>query len=111
MSEYESSSDEKRHLEHAAAKLFMHQHERDTRHEIRYIWHNQPSRPDISCVLEGERMDIEIAGLYGYKQEAMKILERSLTEKTRTELHDQACCSEVHQHLLNVLNRILINKA
>jgi hypothetical protein len=56
-------------------------------------------------------MDIEIAGLYGYKQEAMKILERSLTEKTRTELHDQACCSEVHQHLLNVLNRILINKA
>ena len=111
MTEYESSSDEKRHLEHEAAKIFMRQYEKNTGHEIRHIWHNQPSRPDISCVLEGERLDLEIAHLYGSEQEAMKILERSLTEKTRAELREQACCSDVNQRLLNALNRILMNKA
>ena len=58
MSEYESSSAEKLHLEHEAAKLFMRHYEKETGHEIRHIWHNEPSRPDISCILEGSRLDL-----------------------------------------------------
>jgi len=111
MREYESSSAEKRHLEHEAAKLFMRHYEKNTGHEIRHIWHNEPSRPDVSCILEGARLDLEIAHLYGSEQEAMKILDRCLSEKTRAELQEQACCSDVHQRLLNALNRILMNKA
>jgi hypothetical protein len=111
MSEHESSSNEKLRLEHEAAKLFMRQYEKDTGHEIRHIWHNEPNRPDVSCVLEGSRLDLEIAHLYGSEQEAMKILDRCLSEKTRAELREQACCSDVHQRLLNALNRILMNKA
>tara|TARA_R110002072_G_scaffold283828_1_gene447473 strand:+ start:14667 stop:15239 length:573 start_codon:yes stop_codon:yes gene_type:complete len=111
MPEFESSAAEKRHLEHEAAKIFMRRYEKETGHEIRHIWHNQPTRPDVSCVLEGERLDLEIAHLYGSEQEAMKILGRSLTEKTRAELRQQACCSDVHQRLLKALNRILTNKA
>ncbi len=111
MHEFESSSAEKLHLEHEAAKLFMRSYEKSTGHEIRHIWHNQPIRPDVSCELEGERLDLEIAHLYGSEQEAMKILGRNLTDKTRDELKQQACCSNVHQRLLNALNRILTNKA
>ncbi len=111
MHEYESSSEEKVHLEHEAAKLFMRHYEKKTGHEIRHIWHNEPNRPDVSCVLQGSRLDLEIAHLYGSEQEAMKILDRELTERTRAELREQACCSNVHQRLLNALNRILMNKA
>ena len=111
MFEHESSTSEKLRLEHEAAKSFMRQYEKNTGHEIRHIWHNEPSRPDVSCVLEGERLDLEIAHLYGSEQEAMKILGRSLSDKTRDELREQACCSDVHQRLLNALNRILMNKA
>jgi len=111
MSHFESSSAEKIHLEHEAAKLFMRQYEKRTGHEIRHIWHNQPMRPDVSCVLEGQRLDLEIAHLYGSEQEAMKILKRALTEKTRAELQAQANFSDVDQRLLNALNRILLNKA
>tara|TARA_R110002167_G_scaffold94762_12_gene252727 strand:- start:20 stop:535 length:516 start_codon:yes stop_codon:yes gene_type:complete len=111
MRNYESSSSEKLHLEHEAAKLFMRQYEKATGLEIRHIWHNEPNRPDVSCILEGSRLDLEIAHLYGSEQEAMKILGRSLSDKTRSELREQACCSDVHQRLLNALNRILINKA
>lgn len=111
MTEYESSSAEKRHLEHEAAKLFMRHYEKNTGHQIRHIWHNEPSRPDVSCILEDSRLDLEIAHLYGSEQEAMQILDRSLSEKTREELREQACCSDVHQRLLNALNRILMNKA
>ena len=111
MPEFESSTAEKLHLEHEAAKLFMRRYEKDTGHQIRHIWHNQPIRPDVSCMLEGERLDLEIAHLYGSEQEAMKILGRSLSERTRAELREQACCSDVNQRLLNALNRILTNKA
>lgn len=111
MPEHESSSAEKRYLEHQAAKLFMRHYEKNTGHEIRHIWHNKPSRPDVSCELQGSRLDLEVAHLYGSEQEAMEILHRDLTDKTREELREQADCSDTHQRLLNALNRILLNKA
>lgn len=106
-----SSTDEKIELEHQAAKLFMRRYEKLTGEEIRHIWHNKPNKPDVSCELEGQRLDIEIAHLYGSEAEAMKILKRNLTEKTREALQEQARCSSVHDRLLSALNRILENKA
>jgi hypothetical protein len=105
-----NSEQEKIELEHLAAKLFMRCYERNTGKHIRHIWHNDPIRPDVSCMLEGERLDIEIAHLYGSEEEAMAILGRNLTEKTRATLHtlkDELA----EERLLQSLNRILENKA
>jgi len=101
---------EKIELEHEAARLFMRQWERTTGVPIRHIWHNRPTKPDCSCFLDGERLDLEIAHLYGTEAEAMAILGRDLSEQTRHELalmdHDRQ-----DERLLNALNRILAAKA
>ena len=101
---------EKVELEHEAAKVFMRCYERYANTPIRHIWHNQPRKPDVSCYLEGERLDLEIAHLYGSEQEAMQMLGRALDEHTASE------CKALEQsnprdRLLNALNRILANKA
>ncbi len=105
------SESEKIALEHAAARLFMRWYERKTGVRIRHIWHNQPSRPDVSCLLDGERLDMEIAHLYGAEQEAMQLLGRELSEKTHQELISLGQVKDAHVRLLQALNRILANKS
>lgn len=105
------SQNEKIRLEHEAAKLFMHRYEKDTGVHFRHIWHNEPSQPDVSAWLDGERLDIEIAHLYGSEQEAMKILGRDLSDKTLGELRQLQNEQDVQKRLLFALNRILNNKA
>lgn len=106
-----SSQSEKLDLEHDAAKRFMRTYEKQTGREIRHLWHNQPTKPDVSCLLEGEKLDIEVAHLYGSEAEAMQILGRDLTEPTRQALREQAVEQNTHQRLLDALNRILAQKA
>ncbi|MEL0613496.1 hypothetical protein [Marinomonas arenicola] len=104
------SEEEKIALEHQAAKLFMRWYERNTGKTIRHIWHNNPIRPDVSCLLEGEPLDLEIAHLYGDEPEAMAILGRDLTNKTRAALHKLES-EPADSRLLQALNRILENKS
>jgi hypothetical protein len=111
LQEFENSEQEKMALEHQAAKLFMRWYERDTGKLIRHLWHNQPNKPDVSCQLEGQRLDLEIAHLYGSEQEAMAILGRELSELTRLELRELVSNSEPNKRLLVALNRILYNKS
>lgn len=106
-----SSEQEKIELEHEAAKLFMRWYEKNTGQIIRHIWHNRPQKPDVSCFLNGSRLDLEIAHLYGSEQEAMKILGRNLDEKTKQELRLLEHFSDPHERLINALNRILDSKA
>ncbi|CAM3518948.1 hypothetical protein [Parendozoicomonas haliclonae] len=106
-----SSEQEKVELEHEAAKLFMRWYEQQTGQKIRHIWHNQPRKPDVSCLLNDERLDIEIAHIYGSELEAMKLLGRHLDEKTRYELRLLEHVTDPHQRLVSALNRILNNKA
>ena len=106
-----SSEQEKIALEHQAAKLFMRWYEKQTGEKIRHIWHNEPHKPDVSCFLNGERLDLEIAHLYGSEEEAMHILGRELTDKTKDELRQQELFSDTHERLLAALNRILLNKS
>ena len=105
----QNSEAEKVRLEHDAAKLFMRWYERNTGRQIRHIWHNTPIRPDTSCMLDGEKLDLEIAHLYGSEAEAMAILGRELSDKTRLEL--QQLDHAVDDRLLTALNKILQNKA
>ena len=105
------SETEKLELEHQAAKLFMRWYEHDTGKRIRHLWHNRPSKPDVSCRLEGERLDLEIAHLYGTEQEAMQILGRELSDLTRQELRQLEQNTLPAQRLLKALNRILLNKS
>ena len=111
MQRISDSESEKIALEHEAARLFMRWYERKTGERIRHIWHNQPSRPDVSCLLDGERLDLEIAHLYGAEQEAMLLLGRDLSEKTHQELISLGQVKDAHVRLLQALNRILANKS
>ena len=111
MTEITPSEHEKIRLEHDAARLFMRWYERITGKEIRHIWHNKPTKPDVSCFLEGKRLDLEIAHLYGSEKEAMKILGRELSDETRYELHEQDFLTNADDRLVDALNRILENKS
>ncbi|MAA70730.1 MAG: hypothetical protein CL679_03265 [Bermanella sp.] len=111
MVEKRSSEEEKLILEHDAAKLFMRQYEQLTGHEIRHIWHNQPKRPDVSCMLEGEKLDLEIAHLYGSPKEAMDILKQGINRNVQHQLERQEKLSDIHERLISALNAILKNKA
>jgi hypothetical protein len=111
VTESKSSELEKMALEHQAAKIFMRWYEHDSGKKIRHIWHNRPSKPDVSCRLEGLRLDIEVAHLYGSEAEARQILGRELDDKTIAELRELNQMFEPSQRLLRALNRILINKS
>lgn len=106
----QNSTEEKIALEHQAAKIFMRSYEKQSKKEIRHIWHNQPRKPDVSCKLEGTQLDLEIAHLYGSELEAMAILKRKISKRTRAELKEQAL-ENTDQRLFSALQRILYNKA
>ena len=89
----------------------MRWYEKNTGEKIRHIWHNQPQKPDVSCYLKGERLDLEIAHLYGSEEEAMRILGRELGDKTKQELKQLALFSDAHERLIEALNRILESKS
>ena len=107
----QSSENEKIQLEHQAAKLFMRWYEHDTGKQIRHIWHNRPIKPDVSCQFEGERLDLEVAHIYGSAEEAMQLLGRELSEVTLRALQDLEKVADPHSRLLRALNRILENKS
>lgn len=104
------SDNEKLRLEHQAAKLFMRRYEKQFGTPMRHIWHNSPSKPDVSCYLNGEQLDLEIAHLYGSEEEAKHLLGRSLSEKTRLALQHLAKTPPDHR-LLEALNHVLLSKA
>ena len=62
-------------------------------------------------MLEGQRLDIEVAHLYGSEAEARQILGHELDDKTILELRNLNKMFKPNQRLLNALNRILINKS
>ncbi len=111
VAEFKNSEREKIVLEHQAAKIFMRWYEHDSGKKIRHIWHNRPRKPDVSCWLEGQRLDIEVAHLYGSEAEARQILGHELDDKTILELRNLNKMFKPNQRLLNALNRILINKS
>ncbi len=100
---------EKIMLEHQAAKVFMRLYEQQFKQPMRHIWHNQPAKPDVSCYFAGERLDLEIAHLYGSEVEAMHILGRTLTEQTRLALQALANVP-VKQRLFTALARLIAQK-
>lgn len=104
------SVQEKLSLEHQAARLFMRMYERQYGAEMRHIWHNEPRKPDVSCYMDGQRLDIEIAHLYGSEQEAMALLGRDLSAQTQFELR-QLWLQPSDQRLAYALNKILLSKA
>jgi hypothetical protein len=72
----------KRQLERDAAKHFLRLYEQMYHTPMRNISHNEPSRPDISCHLDGKPLDLEIAHLYASPSEA-KILAREIVEQVQ----------------------------
>lgn len=105
-----SAEQEKIDLEHEAARLFMRSWERRVGVPIRHIWHNRPTKPDVSCFLDGQRLDLEIAHLYGAEVEAMAILGRELTPATHQALAELEP-SDANSRLMQTLNRMLATKA
>lgn len=115
----------KRQLERDAAKHFLRLYEQMYKTPMRNIWHNEPSKPDISCHLDGKPLDLEIAHLYASASEA-KILTHELIEQVqgKQELKDSSDKDsellryltdliemDSQQRLATALKHILINKA
>jgi len=100
---------EKIQLEHDAARLFMRLYEQQYKKPMRHIWHNEPAKPDVSCYLADERLDLEIAHLYGSEVEAMQILGKPLSLQTHQEL---LALQQVpaEDRLLEALNRLIEQK-
>lgn len=103
------SEKEKLALEHDAAKLFMRLYEKAHSVSMRHIWHNSPSKPDVSCYYDGTRLDLEIAHLYASEAEAMAVLGRALSIETQREIALMAQTPDC-DHLSNALNRLLKQK-
>ena len=104
------SEKEKIRLEHEAARLFMRLYESCFEVPLRHIWHNEPKKPDVSCYLNKQKLDLEIAHLYGSEVEAMLVLGRNLGEATWRYLNELAA-TPPDERLLTALNRLLANKA
>ena len=105
-----SSIDEKIELEHQAARIFMRLYQHKFGVKMQHIWHNQPAKPDVSCYLEQQRLDLEIAHLYGSEAEAMKILGRELKGATLDALQSLSHFP-VAERLLAALDKLISNKA
>jgi len=103
------SEKEKIALEHQAAKLFMRLYESQFNIEIRHIWHNAPAKPDVSCYLNGQQLDLEIAHLYSSESEAMAVLGRPLSLNMQRELALMAQTPD-DEHLTTALSRLLSQK-
>jgi hypothetical protein len=100
---------EKINLEHDAARLFMRLYEHKFQQPMRHIWHNEPAKPDVSCYLVEQKLDLEIAHLYGSEAEAMHILGKPLSLQT----HQQLLALQqvpVEHRLLEALNRLIAQK-
>lgn len=104
------SQDEKRLLEHEAARLFMRAYEAETGDPMRHIWHNEPRKPDVSCYVKKEHLDLEIAHLYGSEEEARLILGRAISPQTLKALRALMAIPP-ECRLVAALNEILRNKA
>lgn len=105
-----NSLQEKLELEHDAARIFMRQYEKRSGQPMRHIWHNEPNKPDVSCYLNGDRMDLEIAHIYGSETEAMLILGREASIRTLAALH-RLTEVPVGERLVTALNAVLASKA
>ena len=77
---------------------------------MRHIWHNEPARPDVSCYYDEQKLDLEIAHLYGSEAEAMKILGRELKGGTLDALQSLSHFP-VAERLLQALDKLIMNKA
>ncbi len=97
--------------EKQATKVFIKWYNITFTKQLTFLSNNQPSKPDVSCLLDGNKIDIEIAHLYGTEQEAMAILGKELGEHTRRELVKQQINSTTEQRLVSALNRILEQKS
>ena len=95
----------KRQLERDAAKHFLRLYEQVYKTPMRNIWHNEPSRPDISCHLNGKPLDLEIAHLYASASEA-KILTREIIQQVQGS-ESFITPSEKEQELLNYLSDLI----
>ncbi len=105
-----NSTREKIELEHDAARIFMRLYEERSGLPMRHIWHNEPSKPDVSCYLDGDRMDLEIAHIYGSEEEAKLILGRAANIRTLEALH-RLIQVPVGDRLLTALNAVLTSKS
>ncbi|MEO2281369.1 hypothetical protein [Pseudoalteromonas pernae] len=101
---------EKLRLEHEAARLFLRAYEREYHIPMRHIWHNEPAKPDVSCYMNDERLDIEIAHLYANEHEAMAVLGRPLSLDIQRQLAQLALNPSCEQ-LEQALSRLLEAKA
>ncbi len=102
---------EKRQLEKRATLAFIRAYKHGYKKSICFLHHNAPVKPDVTCSLEHEQLDLEIAHLYGSEQEAMQHLGRDIPQDTLAELRAINGQQDPKQRLVASLNRLLFKKS
>ncbi|MFC3095725.1 hypothetical protein DRW07_07570 [Alteromonas sediminis] len=105
------SQTEKLVLERQAAEVFARSYSAQFNCDFSFVSHNMPKKPDVTCKLGTEIIDIEIAHLYGSQAEAQHLLGKSLSNKTIEELICLELTSDPTERFVSALNRILLNKS
>ena len=105
------SIEEKRQWEKQAIEVFIDWFRTSGHLPLSFVSQNLPSKPDVTCMLGDEKVDIELAHLYGSQQDAIRILGKSVTNKMIDELEQMERQPSVEQRILHALNRILENKS
>ncbi|MCC2617680.1 hypothetical protein LJ739_15620 [Aestuariibacter halophilus] len=106
-----SSDEEKRMLEQHAGEIFLRCYQQRFGIPGTLLHSNLPRKPDLSCKIGEQPVDLEIAHLYGSEEEAMLLLGRELDQKTRYALKQLWSDDDPHLRLVHSLNRILAHKS
>ena len=103
--------DERRQLEVWAVIYFIRELRRRYRRWLRLRDFASPPDPDFYCLLNGERIGIEVAHLYGSQRDARMRLGRERVEEQTKEQRLAHSRVPLNVRVLTDLNRIIADKA
>jgi len=103
--------DERRRLEAYAVIYFIHELRRRYRRWLILRDFASPPDPDCYCLLNGERIGVEVAHLYGSQRDARKRLGKERAEEQTKEEGSADSGVPLNVRILPELNRIIADKA
>ncbi len=102
---------EKRKLEAYAVKYFIEEYNRRHNNQLVFDSFAEPPDPDVYCFLEGGKIGIEVAHLYGSNRNARMLLGRARFSEQTKEQRIAHALMPLNERLIADLNGILKDKS
>jgi len=103
--------DDKRRLEFYAVLYFIWDQRKNHHRWLIFKEFSEPPDPDTYCLLNGEKVGIEVTHLFGDGQDAQKLLGKMTTPEEYQQLKENPALAPLTQSIPNAINRILEDKA